>query len=481
VNRIGRLLAAATLVAAAVGLAPAHAVAADPAFGEPTASATLGQPLTFTSNIDGVEGGTVDVLISLAAHDPEIVVPAHPGTVAGGWEATAELDIPSSVECACYFDGQSAPNSRIEFQFRVRAADGTTTFGPVGQVTVEDERFAWQTLEQDLVRVHWYEGDEAFAQEAAQVSNDAIDRAAALLGATLPVPVDLFIYATQDALLEAVSPNRESIAGEAHSTIATMFVWIPPDQDPERSRVVVAHELTHLVFNVNTENPFNGPPRWLNEGIAVYLSEGYTSEWSSIVAFAALDGSLIPLQGIGGFFPSPVDQFELAYAEAVSAVDYFVDTYSEETLWDLVRSYRDGLSDDDAFTAATGGDLAAFNAGWMASLGAEVREPIGPQPAPPGPVPSDWAPHAGSFPPQSPGASGGPVATPVPFPSRSPVTPPPGNPGDGSNLASQLIMAVVVGLLVVGAMVVLVLLVSKQRRQRPPPPPPWQPPGPPQF
>ena len=39
---------------------------------------------------------------------------------------------------------------------------------------------------------------------------------------------------------------------------------------------MVAHELTHLVFNENTDNPYHEPPRWLNEGIAVYLSEGYS-------------------------------------------------------------------------------------------------------------------------------------------------------------------------------------------------------------
>ena len=79
----------------------------------------------------------------------------------------------------------------------------------------------------------------AFAQGAADVANEAIDHAAELMGKTLPEPVDLFVYATQEALLEAVSPNRENIAGEAHSTIGTMFVWLPPGQDPERKAVVV--------------------------------------------------------------------------------------------------------------------------------------------------------------------------------------------------------------------------------------------------
>lgn len=456
---------------------PLAGMAAEPTFGTPVGSAPLGQPLTMTSDIQGVEGGAVEVLVKLAGKEPQVVVPTSAGPVEGSWQASVEMDVPSSMDCACLFDGQSPPNSRVEFRFRVRAADGTTTLGPVGQITVTDDRFEWRTIEQDLVRVHWYEGDDSFAQSAADVSNAAIDRAAELLGSTLPEPVDLFVYATQDALLEAVAPNRENIAGQAHSTIATMFVWLPPDQDPERSRVVVAHELTHLVFNETTDNPYHGPPRWLNEGVATYLSEGYSLESSTAVGSAARNGSLIPLDGLAGFFPSPRDQFSLAYGESVSAVDYFVRTYSEQTLWDLVRSYAQGLSDDDAFTAATGGDVASFGAAWMASLGAEVREPHGPRPALPGPVPSAWTnpgqpatqPSASVSPPGSP-APGSPSATAAPGRDSAPTLPAvPPSEGVSNDATGAALLASVGGLAVLAAIIVLGVLIQRRRARRPPP------------
>lgn len=459
----------ALLIALSAALAvPGASLAAEPTFGQPTASAILGQPLSVTSHIDGVEGNTVDVVVRLQGHEPSIVLTAHPGTAAGDWAASAQIDVATSIDCTCFFDGQSAPNTKIEYQFRVRSADGTVTLGPVALVTVEDDRFQWRTLEQDLVRVHWYEGDDAFAQSAADVANAAIDHAAELLGSTLPKPVDLFVYATQDALLEAVSANRENIAGEAHQTIATMFVWLPPDQDPDRSRVVVAHELTHLVFNEVTDNPYHGPPRWLNEGIAVYLSEGYTDSWSSTVSVAAVSSTLIPLQGLAGFFPSPPNQFYLAYGESVGAVDYFIRTYTEQTLWDLVRSYKQGLSDDDAFQAATGGDQAAFNAAWMASLHADVPEPVGPQPAPAGPVPIGWtAEGQPTFAPGSqPPGPGGPVS--IPQPGRTPTPQIPGS-GGSADLGAAILLALVVGLVVVVAMVVLVLIIRHNGSRRPPP------------
>ncbi len=479
---VARTLMALLLTFFAAVAFPVAGLAAEPTFGTPVGSADLGEPLTMTSEINGVEGGTVEVLVRLAGKEPQVVVAANPGTVAGSWQASAELDVPSAMECACVAEGNSPPNSQIEFRFRVRAADGTTTLGPVGHVTVNDDRFEWRTLEQDLVRVHWYEGDNAFAQAAADVANAAIDRAADLLGSTVPAPVDLFVYATQDALVEAVAPNRENIAGQANSTIATMFVWLSPNQDLERKRVIVAHELTHLVFNETTDNPYHGPPRWLNEGIAVYLSEGYALEWSSVVSVAARNGTLIPLQGLAGFFPSPLDQFTLAYGESVSAVDYFIRTYSEQTLWDLVRSYAQGLSDDDAFTAATGTDITTFNEAWMTSLGVEVREPFGPQPAPAGPVPSAWAnpgqptddPGARASPPSSPGASGpgtnNPGPTLVAGRSAAPtVRPVPAGEGISSDSTGAVLLALVVAVAVLAAVIVLVLLIQRGRYRRPPP------------
>ena len=475
----GMTLWVVAFVAIVAGAAPV-VVAADPTFGQPSATTSLGQPLTFTSQIEGVGDGQVEVLVGLAGSEPRVVLSATPTGAGSQWQATHEVDVAGSIECTCVFEGNSAPNTRIEYQFRVRAPDGTATLGPVGQITVEDDRFQWRTLEQDLVRVHWYEGDEAFAQAAADVANQAIDRAAELMGSTLPEPVDLFVYATQEALLQAVAPTRDNIAGQAHSTIGTMFVWLPPNQDPARAEVIVAHELTHLVFNEATDNLYHGPPRWLNEGIAVYLSEGYGAGDQVAVAAAASTGSLIPLPGLAGFFPSPEDQFVLAYAESVSAVDYFIKTYGEQTLWDLVRSYAQGQSDDDAFTTATGTDMAAFNAAWMGSLGAEVPQPRGPQPAPPGPVPSSWSVEApASAAPASPAATT-PMGSPRPRPS-------PTSAGDGTGTGPNraLITGVAVGVVVLIAVVGLVLLIERRPRRVAPPPglppgaPPGSPPGPP--
>ena len=68
-------------------------------------------------------------------------------------------------------------------------------------MTIEDDRFDWQTAAGDLVRVHWYEGGGVFGQRALRIGENAVSEASALLGVTETEPIDFFIYADQDALL----------------------------------------------------------------------------------------------------------------------------------------------------------------------------------------------------------------------------------------------------------------------------------------
>ncbi len=76
---------------------------------------------------------------------------------------------------------------------------------------------------------------------------------------------------------------------------------------------------------------------------------------------------------------------------ASSAVDFFIRTYGKDKLVQLITSYRDGVTDDQAFMAATGSDFAAFDDAWVAAQGASQPQPFGPLPAPPGHCPRTGA------------------------------------------------------------------------------------------
>ena len=293
--------------------------------------------------------------------------------------------------------------------------------GPSVTATYADTGFPWKTKTGKVVRLHWYEGSDAFAERALKIGDDAIAKASKILGVTETEPVDFFVYASQDAFYAAAGPGtRENVGGFALPDIRTLFALITPDEiDAAWVGTVVPHELTHLVFDTAVKNPYHYPPRWLNEGVAVYLSEGNASDYRSDLRKGVADGRVLPLEALSGLFPAAGDQFFLAYAESVSAVAYIVDTYGRDALVKLIQAYADGVSDDQAFRAGLGVSLADVEAGWLASIGAAVPERAGPLPAPDGPVPSGWTGQSGQSGQSGQGAS----TAPSPGATGAPTTP----------------------------------------------------------
>jgi hypothetical protein len=362
------------------GTAPGSAGTAAVQFDPPSASGRLGEPISYRTTLRAAtEPERVELVTRVGDEVPIVRSAALTANADGTFEATS-LD-----------SDHVSPNSTFEYWFRAVTDTGSVD-GPASTFTLADERFAWRTMAGDTVTLHWYEGDDAFARRALDIGEAAIDQAASLLGVDEVAPVDFFVYASEEPFRDALGPGtRENVGGQANAAIRTMFGLIEPSEiGSDWVDTLVAHELTHLVFADATSNPYRNPPRWLNEGLAVYLSEGYSNADRRRVEDAARTGELFPLESLGGLFPSTRNGFSLAYSESVSGVDWFISRYGKETLVSLIRSYADGLTDDEAFEAATGADFRAFDDAWIAAQGGQRTEPYGPQPAAPGPVPEEW-------------------------------------------------------------------------------------------
>ena len=374
----------------------------------------------------------------------------------------------------------SLPNTRIEGRFRVTPEDGPPETGPAAMVKVEDDRIDWRTLEGDLVRLHWHAGGKAFAERALRIAEDSIAATSQLLGVKETEPIDFFIYADPDQFQSALGPGtKEFVAGRAIPEIRTLFGRILPDQiGSDWVPLVIGHELAHLVFDTATANPYHEPPHWLNEGLATYLTDGYSDEWRQRVSNAIERDTLLPLTSITDGFPSArEDLFYLGYGEGASAIDFFVRTYGQEKLVQLIRSYGAGVTDDEAFGAATGEGFEAFEAAWLSDLGAAEPDAHGPQDAKPGSTPIAWVGGARPAPTDTDGPGGVPPGEPDPNSSgnsSSSGIPPPGT---------------VAALLLAGGLSVFGVVVLRRRRAPvgasspnpgtlPPSPPTTEPPPP---
>jgi len=433
VIRIGRGLAAAILLALAL-VAPA--TAATPTFEPPAATSSFGEEIVFTQAFSSpFDLARVEILIESPGSLGPFVVEVAGTTAAGSHVLSHQMSLAGG--------GHVYPNTSTTARWRLVPTDRTVEpeIGPPITVQYADTRFTWKTLEGDSVRLHWYEGSDAFGRRALEIGEQAVREAEAFLGVSESEPIDFFVYADEAAFYDALGPGtRENVVGTAVARIRTMYALIAPnDVTDAEVRRVIPHELTHLVFDTAVRNPYHSPPLWLNEGVADYLASGYTPGDRAAVESAAREGWLMPLRALGGLFPTTYERFSLAYSESVSAVDYLVREQGTDALVELVNSYADGVTDDEAFTAAVGVDLAAFDEAWMADLGADPPTRHGPQPAPAGPLPSGW--EAGA------------TAAPAPTPT----------PDDASPLGEVWVLGVaaLAGLLVGGG-----LAVVRRRRAR---------------
>jgi hypothetical protein len=367
-------------MAAAAGLClamalPAIAAAASVTFGTPTATSKFGTGIDFSQPYSG----------SFASAGIAITFPGDPGP------SVTPVDSSSSGAMRYQLDtsgGGVTPFTPIRAYFQATMSDGGVVKGPEITVVYADDRFTWQSVTSGLLTIHWFQGSSGFAQQLLSYGTKGLDKSAKFFGITETNAINFYVYPSQQAFAAGLSVP-ETIGGQAEPFSRTCFALIAPN-DLGYASSVVPHELTHIVFDDVVRNPYHSPPRWLNEGLAVYLSEGYGSDNRQLVSQAARNGTLAPLSALAGYFALDQARIYLSYAEAVSAVDYMVRTYGQPAVQKLAQAYADADTDDEAFQAAFGVSVDEFDKAWMASNGVSAPTQYGPQPAPTGPLPPGW-------------------------------------------------------------------------------------------
>ena len=460
------LLALAAAVVLLLPAAPVQALSLD--FSDATATSTFNQGIDFSIKMTASEAPSrveIHILFPGATGPFVVNLADQPGVPFQPKAGTSTLHYTLDTSAG----GHIMPNTPITTTWVAYFQNGGAPFSSVpSDYRYDDETQKWQTLRDGIVTVHWTTGSQSFAQHAASVAVKALSTNADVLGIAETEPVDFFIYADDASFRAALGAGaRENVGGEAITEIRTLFAEFTPDilNDPWVG-ITITHELTHQVVDDATNNPYRTLPRWLNEGFAVYQSEGNAAKYRSMVKDAVSSGDLLPLTALGWQFPTDPSKTVLAYAESVSAVDYIVRQYSKDALTKLILAYKNGPTDDEAMQAAIGKDMAAFQTEWLGAISAPTPSPFGPQPGPSGPLPSDWLGAAASGTPvasaapssaaPSPAASTGPTAATSPAPTASPA------PGSGGSSGGDLTL-VLVAVVVVAGVVLAGIIVAGRR------------------
>jgi len=131
-------------------------------------------------------------------------------------------------------------------------------------------------------------------------------------------------------------------------------------------KATLAHELTHCFM---TALPGRGSPIWFLEGVA-QVQEG-RSAVADRKALAQLQqaNSLIPLKSLrGSFMGLPTDKADLAYAEALSAVEYLIARFGRSAIRELLALMAQNYNFENAFNTALQQNVSEFETSWQRDL-----------------------------------------------------------------------------------------------------------------
>jgi len=262
------------------------------------------------------------------------------------------------------------PFAMLTFWYEAEIPGGETLRSETFFVRYLDNRYPWQTAEGDLVRVHWYEGDEGFGQALLNTTRQSLTRINELVPRQSAEPLDIYVYATQEDLGGALFLSGEEwVGGHANPRLGVALVAITPGPGQSiEMETLIPHELAHIILYERAGEGYEHLPTWLSEGLAS-LAELYPDpDYVGALQKASEDDTLIPVEELCDGFPLDAANAYLAYAESHSFVRFLRDSSGTSGLLSLISAYSDGLNCEQGAVRALGTSLEALDTHWRESV-----------------------------------------------------------------------------------------------------------------
>jgi len=261
------------------------------------------------------------------------------------------------------------PFTTILWRYDLTLADGSTMQSETRSIRYDDDRFMWRTLELDMLRVHWYNGDDEFGASALNAAQAGLESVSGLLAPNLSQPVDIFIYANENDLRGTLYGAQAWTVGHADSAAGIVMVTIAPGSNQGiLMEQRIPHELMHVMFYREVGEGYKNIPAWFREGMSV-LAEVYPSpDYDNYLKDASARDALIPIKDLCASFSPRIDSAFLAYAESRSFTNYLRGVYGSDGLLNLANVYANGVDCEHGTERAFGVSLAKLERDWRTTV-----------------------------------------------------------------------------------------------------------------
>ncbi len=272
--------------------------------------------------------------------------------------------------------GGLPPGSIVEYWWVVEDAKGEKVETAPIQVQFDDNRYPWRSLSEGMVTIYWYEGEESFAQKLMAAAQQALNRLTEDTGAYLESPVNIYIYAGTGDLQGAMIYPQEWTGGVAFTRYDVIVIGIAPSRLSWGERAMT-HELAHLVIHQITLNPYSGLPTWLSEGLAMYAEGTLEPAYTAFLDKAIAEGGLISVRSLSSPFSAYAEEAILSYAQSYSLVEFLISNYGSDKMLELLYTFKEGSSYDDALNKVYGFDMDGLDTLWRDYVTAQLSQNSG--------------------------------------------------------------------------------------------------------
>ncbi len=359
-----RAAALAILIVLFAGLVvPAIPVAAaDLAVSKQTATVDFPTKLEFDLVADAPQPATSVEVWYHAAYDPVTEVSRTP--FSGG----THIDTSSTIDMQLHY---LPPGVDVVYRWRVTLQDGSIVETPEKTVLYMDNRYQWDTATSGPVTVYYFKGDDSVGQEALTTTVQSVTKFEQTFNIKTIDPVRVLVYGSQNDFASALPPNSaEWIGGIAEPSLHLILTGIQSGSGATSEvHRVLSHETVHIIVGQATDNPFNTPPPWLDEGLATYYQEVQDTRFPSALKNAVNKGELISVRALDSSFPDDPDQALLSYAESESIVHFIITEKGADKMAALLNAYSKGVSNDDAVQMGLGISIDQLDLQWKQWLG----------------------------------------------------------------------------------------------------------------
>jgi len=271
--------------------------------------------------------------------------------------------------------GQYAPGTVFRVWWQLKTDDGATLTTEPQTFEYTDRNQDWQKLAGQRVDLFWYGREQANAKKLLERAEEAISRLESDIGIVVEHRVRIYVYNSQNDMSRALSPrsagydDRVLTLGVAVGEDALILLGTHRD-----SEMIVAHELSHIVVGLATDNPYAGLPRWLDEGLAMYAEGEMPEDNQRALDQGVKDDALLSVRSMTSY-SGQASQVDLFYGQAYSIVDFLLQEYGRDKLHELLAVFAKGSRQEDALQQVYGYGLDELDTRWRASLGLGPRRP----------------------------------------------------------------------------------------------------------